>query len=245
MNAILLPIRQRLGVLGRIAVGVAALALVIAAITFWPLLTSLFMPTASSSIDAKNQKERAEQLAKANANAIAQFGGRSLFFTPAPPTPAEPVEKPEDTTPGEPAKPSRYGGPTIIAMINDTVWFDDGKRLKVGAAADGDIKVVRLRAPWEADIEYRGVEFAVPFIERDKVVIAQAKPAAASPEPAPEPKPSDGAPAGAKPPDSAPPESKPAEPSPTGKPNDTPHEKPPEKPGSPADGAPPPKGAGS
>jgi hypothetical protein len=57
-------------------------------------------------------------------------------------------------------------------MVNDTVWFSDGARIKSGESS-GDIKVVKLNAPWDATINWKGAEFTVKFFERDGVVLAK------------------------------------------------------------------------
>lgn len=110
---------------------------------------------------------------------IAQFGGRSLFFRPAPPpAPPPPIaDRPPPVEDRPPPPPTRYAGPAIIAMINESVWFADGRRLSVGAEAERGLRVVHVEPPWRATVEWSGQEFTVNFFDQDKVVL---------PTPAPE-----------------------------------------------------------
>jgi hypothetical protein len=164
---------RRLGVRGRWAVLMTLLALSACGWWGWRLVSAAMLPSGTSASLASNEKERMEALAKEFSRQVSQFDGRTVFYVPAPPTPvATEEEKPEAEPDKTPPAPSTYGGPGIIAMINDSIWFDDGKRLTVGES-EGDVKVVRVRAPWEADIAYKGVEFTVKFFERDKVVLAK------------------------------------------------------------------------
>lgn len=126
--------------------------------------------------------------------------GRSLFYIPSPPPPPPPPPRPEEPyvppppTPA-PKPPAVYGGPKIIGAAIDTVWFDNGKRLTAGGDADGDLRVIEItEVPWAARLEWKGVEFDVPFITRDGVVIKDEKAppvgssgVASTPEPAPAP----------------------------------------------------------
>lgn len=101
---------------------------------------------------------------------LAQYDGRSLFFIPSPPTPIVSDVPRERPTPA-PTQPTRYGGPSIIALINDTAWFSDGRRLAAGGEKDGSLRVVRVEAPWNAVVEWQGVEFTVSLFDRDQVVL--------------------------------------------------------------------------
>jgi hypothetical protein len=121
------------------------------------------------------------------ASYLSQFDGRSLFFIPSPPPPPH-VDVPRETGPTETPKPTRYGGPSLIALINDTAWFSDGRRLAAGADKDGSLRVIRVEAPWNAVVEWQEVEFTVSLFDRDQVVWKEGRPAlpetpAAAPEP--------------------------------------------------------------
>lgn len=190
-------LRQRwssLPPLAKVAALAAILALVVLALSIYPILLALFIPAAKSSITKSENEDRAKLALQAFTDYQKQFDGRSLFFTPAPLASAEPEPvHVEEEGSKEPPKPSSYGGPPIIAMINDAVWFDNGKRMKVGDEKKDDMKIVKLSPPWEATIEWKGVEFAVNLFNRDSVVLNKDKsnPAASSPpeEPKPDPKP--------------------------------------------------------
>jgi hypothetical protein len=101
---------------------------------------------------------------------VAQIDGRTMFFTPdAPPPPPREIV---DAGPAEPEPdppPSRYGGPSIVGMMFDSVWFSNDTTLEIGESGGG-ITLLGMDAPWSARVEWRGVEFDVPFMQRDEVV---------------------------------------------------------------------------
>lgn len=155
----------------------AVVASVGAATLLWALYTvtaSVLGPSPGVSTVMADATNAAKQHAEAFPAYVAQIDGRTLFVTPAPPqaVAAEPEPLPEEE-PSEPPKPTRYGGPPVIAMINDTAWFKDGKRLVAGEKADGDLRVIRVVPPWEVVVEWRGVEFTVGLFERDRLVLKQ------------------------------------------------------------------------
>ena len=99
-----------------------------------------------------------------------QIDGRTAFYTPDPPPPPRPPDPVmRDEGPRDPPKPTSYGGPKIVATINDAVWFDNGKRVAVGKE-DGGVKVIEVRAPWEVVVLWKEVEFRVPLFDRDKLI---------------------------------------------------------------------------
>lgn len=98
---------------------------------------------------------------------LAQVEGRSLFAVPAPPAHVEVAEKPET------AKATRYGGPSVIAMINGKVWFSDGQRLGVGEAGTDSLKVLSLDAPWSTKVRWQGGEFDVEFFQRSPLLTGE------------------------------------------------------------------------
>ena len=207
----------------------------------WAFVASIFGPSPpvpnSPNDPQKNAKDRAAELSKY----VAQITGRSMFHDPAAPVAAAP---PADSGPSKPPPPpTTYGGPGIIAMINGTVWFSDGKRLKAGDEAKDDLEVKAVNAPWDATVVWKGVEFKVELFARNRVVFKD-PPAtgdltpvvkAAPFEPAPE-----------KPPAAKPPEQKdPPKPPEPGSTGDRPPEgRPPGEPGERRPGGPPPGGPG-
>src|SRR5262249_47049438 len=103
---------------------------------------------------------------------IAQFSGRSLFIIPGAPKPPEPVvTKPPDEGPKAPEKPTSYEGSPVIAMVVNTVWFADGKRLSVGDEPKDDTEVLEVLAPWDAVLRWKGEKFTVSLFARDKLII--------------------------------------------------------------------------
>ncbi|HYE61202.1 MAG TPA: hypothetical protein VD997_04330 [Phycisphaerales bacterium] len=154
---------------------------------------------------------------------LAQINGRTLFYQPVRVVKEEPKVIEEDKGPPPPPPPTtEYGGSRIIAMVLDTVWFEDGRKMKVGDEEKDDTVVVSVNSPWDAKLRWKKVEFTVPLFGRDTVVIKKergSETAAATPEP---PKPPEAAPA------EKAPETKTA-----GTPGDKPAEPTPEKPADP------------
>lgn len=178
---------NRLTLAGRVAAGLGVLAGAVVLFSGWGLVRALLVPSAGAQVAAKEDKAQAEKLKGSFDAWTAQTEGRSLFLVPGPKVAV--VEKPPEVpTATAETKPASYGGPGIIAMINDRVWFDDGKIIAAGGEKDGDVRVVSLDAPWSAKIEWKGVEFSVPFFAHDTVVFPPAeapKPPAPPAEPAP------------------------------------------------------------
>ncbi len=94
-----------------------------------------------------------------------RFEGRSPFFrppAPAPPPPPQTSEKKPDAPPPPPTIPKTYGGPVVIAVIGDQVWFKskDNLKLRVGEEASG-VKVLASNPPWIVKLAYAGGEYDV------------------------------------------------------------------------------------
>jgi hypothetical protein len=177
-----------LGVHGRVALLAASAAVIAIGVSSRKLIWAGVTPVAKPAAAGGAEQQRALQYASAVDTFVKQVDGRSLFFVPsAPPPPRPPPVAVADSQPKPPAPPSTYGGPSIIGMLNDSVWFSDGSKLKTGEASD-TVKVVRLDSPWGAVLEWKGVEFTVGLFERDRIVM-----------PAPAPKPVEAAPGGATP----------------------------------------------
>jgi len=168
--------------------GIAAVSLAFIAFTatgygVWRVGSAWLAPKPGALKASEEAKKSAEQQAATFAGYLAQIDGRSLLVQPA--APVEPVEEvaTEPTTPTDPPKPSTYGGPSMTAMMLDSAWFVDGTRLVAGGESKGDLRVVSLNPPYEAVVEWKGVEFKVPLFDRDKVVLKEAS-KASTPEPA-------------------------------------------------------------
>jgi len=159
------------GALGWSAIAISGLALTVLAFQVMPLYYALTAPSAGVGDVREAVKEQAEKHASSFDAHLAQIKGRQLFLLPAPSSAVveETSTDEEPDTPREPVKPATYGGPGVIAMINDSVWFANGTQVAKGQESDG-IKVIDVDAPWNAQIVWRGVEFTVNLFERDGVI---------------------------------------------------------------------------
>jgi hypothetical protein len=180
---------------GRVAAGLGVLAGAVVLFSGWGLVRALLGPSAGAQVAAKEDKAQAEKLKGSFDAWTAQTEGRSLFLVPGPKVAV--VEKP-------PEVPTATAETTLADWRGQTrarVWFDDGKIIAAGGEKDGDVRVVSLDAPWSAKIEWKGVEFSVPFFAHDTVVFP---PAEAPKPPAPPAEPAPSAEPAATPPPSAP-----------------------------------------
>lgn len=185
---------------GRVAAVLAIVAAVVLVLSLWTTITAILGPSPRPPVVPAAQ-QHAEQQKKAFDGYLAQFGGRSLFVLPVPPRVPDP-EPVVSNSPDRPSPPpSSYGGPSIVAMLSDLVWFSGGRRLKVGEKSD-DIEVIALHPPWEAKLKWKDVEFTVGLFERNKLVKPpDGKPAGAispeaqaAPDPPPRPQPQEASP---------------------------------------------------
>lgn len=159
---------QRIGVGGAVA---AALVLVCGVVIAWSALSLL--SAALVETPAVLGSERPGEAGDEDRLAlyVDQFNGRSMFFTPAEPPPVRIPLPINNTGPKVDAAPTRYGGPGVIGMANDTVWFSDKRQAKVGGEAVGDLRVLSTDGAWQILVEWKGVEFEVPFMIRDEYVL--------------------------------------------------------------------------
>ncbi len=152
--------------IGKLAVLACCLA---ALVLLWQVgaaaidLVRLPTVTAIAEADAEGNARAYEQ---AQARYAAMIDGRSLFVKPPRPRRERvPVfDTPRDEEP-EDDRPTSYGGPKIIAMVGDQVWFDDDTRLRTGEES-GSLAVVSVRAPWSARLRWRGEEFTETLFDR-------------------------------------------------------------------------------
>jgi len=179
----------------------AAIGAVVFVVNARILITSTTLPSSAPSL-GEDGKKALDEHAASTADRVAQIKGRSPFFVPSAP-PRKVVTKPRDPEPPRPppapSKPSSYGGPAIFAIVNDVVWFADGKKLATGEGDEKSVKVVKLNPPWSATVAYQGVEFDVSLFDRDKLIY---------------PTPGDSKHVDAKPVDAKPADTKPADPKP-------------------------------
>ena len=164
----------RLGTPGKVAAAAVGLALVVLISVVPAFVRALWAPSAETQSSADGDKELAAKAKEKFPGYLAQIEGRSLFLKPGPPI--KETSKPLDEVPPETAdkqKPTTYGGPAVVAMMGDSVWFDNGKRMQVGDKREGDIRVVAVNIPWEATIEWQDVEFKVGLFKKDDLVIKE------------------------------------------------------------------------
>lgn len=210
---------RRLGRSGKAAVLLGAAAIIVLLFALWSFGKTLFVPSAKRAEDSAKVQASAQKYAAAFDLYVKQIDGRSLFVVPAAPSTPAPIvdEEPVDEGPRVDPKPTRYGGPGLIGMMSDIAWFEGGRRLSVGGPADGDSRLIALKAPWAAVVEWKGVEFEVPLFTRDAVIIASSgeKKEASNTEIKPETN-------GDKPADSIPPPETPAPPIPAPSPETAP-----------------------
>ena len=98
-----------------------------------------------------------------------RFEGRSLFFRPrAPvrPAPKQTVQKEPDVAPPPPPISTTYGGPAVIAVIGDQVWFKGKNNLNLRVGEEGaGVKVLATNPPWTVKLAYAGGEYDVPLFK--------------------------------------------------------------------------------
>ena len=169
MTGLLLGLRRRAG--GPRWLGACMAALIALTIGWcfwhaWPVVRAARLPAMDSGAQRTDDDRLAEFSATLRAQQ-AQIDGRSMFFIPPRPRPPRPEYT--DTAPRVPIKPSRYGGPAIIAMVNGSVLFADGQRVRMGESGRG-VKVVSLSVPWSAKVEWEGIEFDVELFQRDSTI---------------------------------------------------------------------------
>lgn len=154
-----------------------------------PLVIDVVTPAPKPLKKIDDPQKNAEQQKVTFDAYLAQVKGRSLFYLPPPPT-ASAAAEPVDTD-KPPPPPSTYGGPSIVAMLSDIVWFSNGRKLKVGEKHD-DLEVVALSPPWSSRLKWKGVEFDVGFFERSRLT-KDAPPVKVEPPAAGEAEPTDAA----------------------------------------------------
>lgn len=226
MTSLILGLRDRSG--GPRWLGFCMLALIAITLGWLALHAVSVMRTAQLPArpegSLRTDEQRLEEFAAELGKHRAMVDGRSMFFLPPRPRPprTDPVV---DSTPREPPKPTRYGGPSLVAMVNGAVLFSDGQRVKLGESGRG-VKVVSMSAPWSARIEWEGVEFDVDLFQRDSTVLrtshSTTEPTPLTPPPAPKPE-ADSKPASAPP---EPPASSGGEPQPQPEPQPDPQPEP-------------------
>ena len=183
------PISAVMTKAGWIACAAGAVAVFVVVRSAAPVVSAIFTRAEPAPAKTDEAKQAADRFKTATDTQIASIKGRSLFFIP-PPKPRPVVDKPVvAVTPKDPPKPSvptRYGGPSIQAVVNGSVWFSDGKKVAVGESTGSGssmVTVIAADTPWAIRLKWDGVEFDVPLFERDGVIYPTKKPDAAKTEP--------------------------------------------------------------
>jgi hypothetical protein len=174
---------RTLGPAGRLAAVAGVLCVGILVISLWKFSSSILSantPAAAGGSETKDQVAAHDALF---GRYTSQFNGRSLFIVPGAPTPPAPPPPPTIAEETKPQKPTSYEGSAVIAMVVNSVWFADGKRLSVGDEPKDDTEVLEVQAPWDAVLRWKGEKFTVSLFARDKLIIKpeEKKPDEASP----------------------------------------------------------------
>ena len=152
----------------------STVGLVVAGIVLVTPLPGLLAAMFTTSIGQDSAGENMQAYLAAHDRDLAtyreRFEGRSLFFRP--PAPAvKPAPKPRsenkpEAPPPPPPIPMSYGGPVVIAVIGDQVWFKSKDNLRLGVGEEGaGVKVLASNPPWTVKLGYAGGEYDVPVFK--------------------------------------------------------------------------------
>jgi len=158
----------KLAVISWAAIGASALALAIFATAIVPVARAVFANTPRDPLAVSEQAERVQAYHASYDTSRAQINGRSMFFIPPEPPPApkpKPKSKPRKDPP-PPPPPATYGGPKVIAVVFDQVWFANGKKIRVGESSDDLEVIANDAAPWTVKVRWKDVEFDVEIFKR-------------------------------------------------------------------------------
>lgn len=160
--------------LGLIGAGVIIATLAFGVYQALPIVKSI--NSAGGAGDGTDGADAILKFASTMQNDANQINGRSFFFDPPPPPPppqprVERPEPPPSPPPGPPPPPSSYGGPKVVGTVFDTVWLDNNKTMRVGGPVENEMRIISIStSPYVVRIEWKKVEFDVPFLPRDSVV---------------------------------------------------------------------------
>ncbi|MCC6321656.1 MAG: hypothetical protein IT438_09520 [Phycisphaerales bacterium] len=151
---------SRLGVAAVVVLGVTLAALAWLAV---PLLRPHRPDSAAGEPKTLNQDEAAAKFDETMTRNLAQIEGRSAFYLP--------LKNAKVEAPSDKPVAKHYGGPQIVAMVNNAVWFAGGERIEVGKSdKSGDLSVLSISAPWSAKVRWQGGEFTVEFFQRSPLL---------------------------------------------------------------------------
>lgn len=178
----MIPVVSVMSRLGWGACAVLALAGGVGLASCWPALSAAFSKTPPARTDAPDPKAAEALHAQGLKAQVASAKGRSLFFVPPrPPPPPTPRPK-EDHTPPPPApdpKPTRYGGPSIQALVTGTVWFSDGKKAEIGetiGSGSSAVTVLAADTPYAVKLRWKEQDWDVAMFDRDNAVFPSERP---------------------------------------------------------------------
>jgi len=156
-----------------------AIVVIVALVNLWGVLAAALGPGLGQN-EATAQLQEFEQEHEAKlASYRAQFDGRSIFrtpnptpkkreYTPPPPPPPPSNDEPEDKGPPQPEPPPpHYGGRSVLFVVGNEVWFDDGDepfKVNVGETVN-EHTIIEVNAPKFVKVGWRRGEYEVPIFE--------------------------------------------------------------------------------
>ena len=152
----------------------STVGLVVAGIVLVVPLPGLLAAMFTTSIGEDSAGENMQAYLAAHDRDLAtyrdRFEGRSLFFRPPAPVvrlaSTQRSEKEPDLPPPPPPVPTTYGGPVVIAVLGDQVWFKSKGNLKLRVGEEGaGVKVLASNPPWTVKLAYAGGEYDVPVFK--------------------------------------------------------------------------------
>ncbi len=101
---------------------------------------------------------------------VKRFNGRSLFNKPLPPIRQGPMVKtkppePPPPAPGPPGPPPAYGGPAVMFVLGNEVWFKNNLTLSVGEEGQG-VKVIAADPPWKVTLAHGGGQYDIELFKK-------------------------------------------------------------------------------
>jgi hypothetical protein len=101
---------------------------------------------------------------------VQRFNGRSLFNKPLPPRTTQVATAPRAIEKTEPVKvetgpPPSYGGPAVMFVLGNEVWFRNGLTLSVGEEGQG-VKVIAADPPWKVTLGHSGGQYDIELFKK-------------------------------------------------------------------------------
>lgn len=149
--------------LGVIAACALFLSLVLVVYVSLPVLNAATTPVTKPDFTPPSKAERESEIKRAESTlklAGERVAARSPFYPLKPKQP----DTPRNT-------PRVYGGPELVAIYDDSVWFRGGSRMKVNDTSDSTLSVISVNPPWGAKVRWMGAEFDITLFERSKDIL--------------------------------------------------------------------------